>query len=188
MLNNWGYRLEDVQHVVVTHLHADHVCGLDLFPNATFHLSQVCLDSWKAPARWSDARHGLFRSLLPAAGARLQPMEAAHRQRPMGFGDNPGWDVLGDGSVWMVSLEGHMAGHAGVAFQCQERQVLYAADVAWTRQGYRQQRLPPAPLRWAVGNTTQAAAAGQAVLTAERLGWDVLLCHDPETTRWDCQP
>ena len=184
VLASRGFRPEDVQHVIVTHLHADHICGLADFEHATIHLPSASLKAWDNPRYFHDSNHGVFRSLLPKNAAKRVAMERAPRPVALDFTPN-GYDILGDGSITMVALDGHLDGHAGVAFECEGQRVLYAADAAWTRPGYRENRLPPAPLRWVVENPTQALEAGKAVLYAEKLGWEVVLCHDPEPTRWD---
>ena len=185
LLASRGYRAEDVQHVIVTHLHADHICGLPDFPQATFHLPKASLKAWRSPRYFHDTNHGIFRSLLPTEHKKLVAMEHAPRPMALDFTPAVSYDILGDGSIGMVPLDGHLDGHAGVAFECDGHRVLYAADAAWTRQGYRENTLPPAPLRWVVENPKHALDAGKTVLLAEKLGWDVILCHDPETTRWD---
>ena len=67
-----GYESSDVDHILITHLHADHVGGLArdgkrVFPNATIHADKRDLDFWlseiemnKAP----DAQKGFFQGAM----------------------------------------------------------------------------------------------------------------------------
>jgi glyoxylase-like metal-dependent hydrolase (beta-lactamase superfamily II) len=48
-LERLGIDGSDVEHVVVTHLHYDHIGNLDLFPNAEFVVAQSELDFWSSP-------------------------------------------------------------------------------------------------------------------------------------------
>lgn len=182
-----GYRPADVRHVVVTHLHADHVCGLQDFAHATFHVSEVVARTWATPKRWQDASEAVFRSLLPS-NPRLQAMETSPRAAlPFLPPWKNGHDVFGDGSVVLVALDGHQEGHVGVVVQTDRGSVLYAVDASWTRWGYRQQKLPPAPLRWVVADPAGVLETCGVVKKAEEHGYTVVLCHDPEPTPWDME-
>ncbi|WP_234706830.1 N-acyl homoserine lactonase family protein [Sinorhizobium sp. BJ1] len=41
-----GCTPEEIDHVILTHAHFDHMGGLELFPNATFHIQQEELAAW----------------------------------------------------------------------------------------------------------------------------------------------
>lgn len=49
LLARMGVRGADVDHVVISHLHFDHVGNLDLFPNATFSMARAEYDFWTGP-------------------------------------------------------------------------------------------------------------------------------------------
>jgi glyoxylase-like metal-dependent hydrolase (beta-lactamase superfamily II) len=49
MLDKLGIDGKQVEQVVVTHLHYDHIGNLDLFPNACFTVAQRELDFWSSP-------------------------------------------------------------------------------------------------------------------------------------------
>jgi glyoxylase-like metal-dependent hydrolase (beta-lactamase superfamily II) len=49
LLDRMDVRAEDVEHVVISHLHWDHTGNLDLFPNATFSIAREELDFWSGP-------------------------------------------------------------------------------------------------------------------------------------------
>lgn len=46
LLEGIGVIAEEVEHVILTHLHWDHVDGLDLFPNAQVHVQKAERDFW----------------------------------------------------------------------------------------------------------------------------------------------
>lgn len=182
-----GYAPADVKHVVVTHLHADHVCGLNDFAHATFHVSAPVTQAWKTPNRWAELFEAVFRGLLPL-NPRLSPMESKPRVRvPFLAEGQAGYDVLEDGSLILVPLDGHQGGHVGVLVDLSPAAVFYAVDAAWTVSGYRQGRLPPAPLRWVVSNPQGVLEACAVVRRAEEMGYNAVLCHDPSPTRWDME-
>ncbi len=180
-----GYTPADVKHVIVTHLHADHICGLGAFAHATFHLSRATAQAWQSPRKWGDVTEGVFPALLPPL-MQWRAMEDARRV-PLQFLDasETGYSLFDDDSVVLVDLDGHLGGHIGVVVRTATGPVLYAVDASWTRHGYREGCLPPAPLKWIISSPAQVLAACAKVNRAEALGWPVVLCHDPQPTPWD---
>jgi glyoxylase-like metal-dependent hydrolase (beta-lactamase superfamily II) len=126
-----GLSPEDVECVVLTHLHPDHVGGVRWFPEATFVVATL---------RRSRVREGVFRALLPPWFA---PGVIADEEPATVVAGMTGFDLLGDGSVLVVPLPGHARGHLGVLV---EGRVLVAGDAAWGREflgwSARLRRLP----------------------------------------------
>lgn len=179
VLSASGMERSDVRHVVATHLHPDHVCGLGRFTKATIHVSRKALAQWSASPRLLDGAHGLLRGLLPdPRGMDVRVMEDAPSvPLPWGLRGN---DLLGDGSIVSLPLPGHMPGHSGVLFGHLDVPLIYAVDVSWTRAGYRRSDDPPYPARLAIDDATLARASCRAIREAEEWGARIALCHDPE--------
>jgi N-acyl homoserine lactone hydrolase len=59
ILGQCSLRPEDVQHIILTHAHFDHMGNTDAFPNATFYLQAKELEKWV----WSMALDQKFRWL-----------------------------------------------------------------------------------------------------------------------------
>ncbi|PPF43268.1 MULTISPECIES: MBL fold metallo-hydrolase [unclassified Rathayibacter] len=119
-----GLTPADVEFVVLTHLHPDHVGGVRWFPDATFVLSSGQV----ASVRRNRVREGIFRALLPpwfAAGIVADEQPATTIKGLTGF------DLFGDGSLLVVPLPGHARGHLGALV---EGRVLVAGDAAWGRE------------------------------------------------------
>ncbi|MEO9068464.1 MAG: MBL fold metallo-hydrolase, partial [Caldimonas sp.] len=78
-----GYKPEQVDAVLITHLHPDHVGGLMTgaklaFPNATVHADQADADYWLSPARLAaapEASKGFFQGAM----ASVNPYVTAGR-------------------------------------------------------------------------------------------------------------
>jgi glyoxylase-like metal-dependent hydrolase (beta-lactamase superfamily II) len=179
VLASLGAGEDDVRHIVVTHLHADHVSGLARFPRARIHASRASHTWWKAAPRLSDMSHAMFRKLLPPLSERVTSAfeDAPVRPLPWGGGAH---DILGDGSLLTLDLPGHMLGHAGVVFPKRDVPIFYAVDTAWTRAGYRGPVVPPYPLRSIIHDMAGYHASNARVLAAEAWGARIVLCHDPE--------
>lgn len=137
---------DDVRHVVLTHAHADHASGLVDFPQATVHMSGHELpENWQHMSTLQHLRHGRLVGVLPSdLPERTAPVEA-HALVPTGLRALPaGWDLLGDGSVLVLSLPGHTAGHIGVYLpHTQGAPVLLVGDAAWHRDAFVADDLPP---------------------------------------------
>jgi glyoxylase-like metal-dependent hydrolase (beta-lactamase superfamily II) len=179
VLGRAGVGREDVRHMIVTHLHPDHVSALARFSRSRIHLGRAALAQWSAPPSILDASHGLLRGLLPGPGS-IDAVAFENSPRvPLPWGGH-GHDLFGDGSVVSVALPGHMSGHAGILFDREGDPLLYAVDVSWTRAGYRAGGHPPYPARLAVADLASARESADAVRRAEEAGIRVALCHDPE--------
>lgn len=116
-----------VTHVVLSHLHPDHIGGVRRFPHATFVLSAGHQRTLAGPR----LRDGVLTGLLPDwfSGAERRTLaddafvDVAVRGTVLS-----GHDLLGDGSYLVVDLPGHADGHLGALI---EGRVLLAGDAAW---------------------------------------------------------
>lgn len=112
-----GVRPEDVEHVVLTHLHWDHCYNLELFPNAAIHLQrrELVYALNPHPCHWTpyeSSRSGL----TPTWPKHLNRFEL----RDGDFTLAPGIDVY--------HLPGHSPGMQGVAVQTAAGRYLIASD------------------------------------------------------------
>ena len=120
----------DVRLVVMSHLHYDHASGIGQFPGATFVVTRA---EWE----WA-AGHGFlkgYRQQLFDTGGdwRLVDFDAPETESHATFGRT--LDLLGDGSVRLVSTPGHTMGHQSVLLRLGGgRELLVVADAADTRR------------------------------------------------------
>lgn len=182
-----GRRVEEVRHVVLTHLHLDHIGYLDQFPNAAIHISRAALEELETQPARRLARHGVFKE---AFSVTLRPRsfffdEAPIAALPAGLA-GIGRDIFADGSIVAVPLPGHATGHHGLLFPTLPHTPLYAADAAWTLPGLLEARERLLPV-WAVSRSLKEARASAGAVRgfAEQNSAEVLLCHDPARTPYD---
>ncbi|AKG37334.1 N-acyl homoserine lactonase family protein [Paenibacillus durus] len=125
-LERLGYRCEDIQHVILTHLHEDHVGGLQYFKSAkTF----VSLKEWQA--RFEKIL-GFRPIYFESSYAMVQNWEFID----FTSGSVPGFatshDIFGDGSIVMVPTPGHSAGHSSLLLNMGEYELFLTGDCLYT--------------------------------------------------------
>jgi len=146
-----GIRPEDVELIIASHFHGDHVSGLADFPRAKI---LYCDAAWRAVGHLRGLRalrRGFLSELIPADfDQRAAPIELER------FGALPsecapfqrGVDLLGDGSLWAVLLPGHAAGQLGLFVRDSRGETVFlCADACWSSRSYREERMPTAGAR-----------------------------------------
>lgn len=122
-----GYRPEQVDELLITHLHKDHAGGImaqgaAAFPNAVLRLSQAEADYWLTPANKARAPEFLS-TFFDAAKAAVAPYQAAQRYQPYGkFGQL-------EGGIEALPAPGHTPGHAMYLVQSKNQQLLIWGDI-----------------------------------------------------------
>jgi glyoxylase-like metal-dependent hydrolase (beta-lactamase superfamily II) len=122
-----GYSPEQVDRVLVTHLHSDHIGGLTtqdgkrVFPNADVFVAKADSDFWLSPEIAAKAPKDA-QPFFQAAQAISAPYIKAGKWHT--FSDT---DALADG-VRVVSLHGHTPGHTGYEFSSQGQKILFWGD------------------------------------------------------------
>lgn len=144
-LRQLGYGPEDVNYVIISHFHGDHVSALRDFPRARF----VFLDSGYEHVRHMNRLQGVsigyLKALLPRdfeSRAMALSLKDAHYRvgLPEPLGD--GLDLFGDEAIRLVPLEGHFAGQVGALLKTEVGTVFLVADACWFRQSFEELTLP----------------------------------------------
>ncbi|BBP53121.1 MBL fold metallo-hydrolase [Pseudomonas sp. St386] len=123
-----GYRPEQVDAILLTHLHLDHVCGLvddkqqPLFANATVYAAKAEADYWLDPQALAKAPAGA-REFFKIAQDSTAPYVAAGRFKTFASGQSPLPDVDAE-------LEpGHTPGSTTYRFTSQGQSILFMGDL-----------------------------------------------------------
>ena len=136
----------DVAHVVISHLHGDHIAGLRDFPAAALVAMRAEVEAMDARSRFGNLRHGTLPGLLPDDfRQRLRFAEDAPQRtlppelRPF----EHSFDLFGDASVLAVPLPGHSRGQFGIVFRQQDDRIVFlCADACWSLDALRADRGP----------------------------------------------
>jgi glyoxylase-like metal-dependent hydrolase (beta-lactamase superfamily II) len=126
-LRSAGYAPEEVDHVLVTHLHSDHIGGLTtqdgkrVFPNAEVYVAKAESDFWLSPEIAANAPKDA-QPFFQSAQAIAAPYIEAGKWHTFS-----GSEASVDG-VQLVSLNGHTPGHTGYEFSSNGQKILFWGD------------------------------------------------------------
>ncbi len=121
-----GYRPEQVDDILITHLHLDHFGGLmaagqPVYPNATVHISKIDLDYWLDPAK-EAAAPAFLHPMFEGARKVLKPYLDAGRVRGFAAGEVlPG--------ITAVATPGHTPGHSSYLIESRGQKMLVWGDI-----------------------------------------------------------
>jgi N-acyl homoserine lactone hydrolase len=137
-LRRLGVDPAEPRRVLMTHLHVDHTSGMRLLPEAVFVCSS---EEWAVAMEPRAAGKGYVGHHLPPA-SRMELIDFDRDGEPHGPFPRT-IDLLGDGSIRLVSTPGHTVGHLSVLLRVAgDRRVLLVGDAAYTLRSIRDQILP----------------------------------------------
>ena len=169
----------EVDVVLVTHMHWDHVGGLGDFPQARFIVPRA---EWEAAHRseltlaargYTDS---MYEDLTPEAFLIEWP------NRPYGTFERS-VDLYGDGSIILLDAAGHTPGHMAilVTLPTGER-FLFTGDATWLRRGFRERKHKGRKTRLLDNSRRGVMPTIERIARLEELAPDVKIvpAHDPD--------
>src|SRR6266481_2654684 len=127
-LRSAGYAPEEVDIVLVTHLHSDHIGGLTtqdgqrVFPNAEVYVAKAESDFWLSPEIAAKAPKDA-QPFFQSAQAIAAPYIEAGKWHTFS-----GSETIVDG-MQLVPLPGHTPGHTGYEFSSKGQKILFWGDI-----------------------------------------------------------
>jgi glyoxylase-like metal-dependent hydrolase (beta-lactamase superfamily II) len=158
-----GYNPEQVDTILLTHLHLDHVCGLvdaekkPLFANATVYAAKAEADYWLDPAALAKAPAGA-KEFFKIAQDSTAPYVAAGRFKTFAAGQSPL-----PGLVEATLEAGHTPGSTTYRLTSQQQSIVFMGDLV---HNLAVQFLHPEVSIGFDVNSQQAIASRQAVFSA----------------------
>lgn len=119
-----GIKPDDIRYVILSHLHPDHIGGVEFFANSRFLLSKKMYENYLDHKKVDL----IFDSLLPEwFSDQIQILEDSNFSFVQ-INGLTGYDIFGDSSLVIVSLDGHAYGHIGALIP---DKILLAGDSCW---------------------------------------------------------
>src|SRR6476660_2737411 len=152
-LRSAGYTPREVDIVLLTHLHSDHVGGLTtqdgkrVFPNADVYVAKAESDFWLSPEIAAKAPKDA-QPFFQSAQAIAAPYIKAGKWHTFS-----GSESIVDG-MQFVPLPGHTPGHTGYEFSSKAKKILFSGDIMHAQRIQLQH-----PVVTVVFDTDPAAAA-----------------------------
>src|SRR3989442_1233980 len=157
-LRSAGYTPEEVDIVLVAHLHSDHVGGLTtqvgkrVFPNADVYVAKAESDFWLSPEIAAKAPKDAQPFFQSAQAIAAPYIEAGKWHTFIGS------ERIVDG-MQLVPLPGHTPGHTGYEFSSKGQKILFWGDIVHA-QGVQLQH-PEIPGIFEIDQSAAAATRNQ---------------------------
>lgn len=121
-----GYKPEQVDTILLTHLHPDHVCGISTkgvanFPNATVYVANAEANYWLDPkqaAKLPQDKQAKFKQTVEKIQQAVQPYQAKKHFKTFKLGDKvKGFEVIST------------PGHFSFAFKSGNEEIVFVGDI-----------------------------------------------------------
>jgi N-acyl homoserine lactone hydrolase len=162
-----GIRPGDIDRVLMTHLHGDHVGGLAAFDSRRVWVARA---EWQPVARFPGR---VMRRLVAPVHKDFAPQLFDFDGPPM-LGFPASWPVTSDGSIVALPTPGHSAGHTSYLVRREGGDVLLAGDVTYELPALEAQRT-----QGFIADVAKQRDTLGRVLSLVKSGVAYLPSHDP---------
>ena len=175
-LRSAGYTPEEINIVLVTHFHSDHVGGLTaqdgkrVFPNADVYVAKAESDFWLSPEIAAKAPKDA-QLFFQSAQAIAAPYIKAGKWHTFS-----GSESIVDG-MQLVPLPGHTPGQTGYEFSSKGQKILFCGDIVHAQRVQLQH-----PEVTAIFDIDQTAAAATRIRLLPRLARENVLIATPHAS------
>jgi len=176
-LDRLNLRAEDVNTVVVSHLHFDHIGGIADVPQAELLVSR---DEWQQLSGPHPDRDYFFRDHIQLPGANWQPIDFTATQDPLLAPFGGSHDVMGDGTLMLLPTPGHTVGSLSMLVRSDDcPPLLLIGDLSYAVELLIRDQLPGI---YADKSELLASFAKVRALKAQLPDLVILGSHDPAAT------
>ncbi len=141
-----GINKEEINYVIISHFHADHICGLKDFPNAQFICFKSSFEKLKKLTKFKALKKGFLSNLLPDdfENRIIDIEKKPYISCPRDFYPfSNSFDIFEDKSINAIHLKGHTNDQLGIFFKDNnERYIFLVSDACWSSEAYKKYLLP----------------------------------------------
>lgn len=133
----------DIDYVILSHFHADHIAGIKDFPNSKIICSKTAHQEVLSTSGFKAVSKGILHGLLPQGYEKriIYVEDIAKHVCVNNFG-------ITEYQLWerqdfkLLSLPGHARGMLGFELKQPNKHIVYATDASWSYDCYKQGILP----------------------------------------------
>lgn len=145
-LDKQGIQANDIDYVVVSHFHADHIAGLKDFTKAKYVYLESAISDLLKMGRIQGLKNAFLPRLIPNDFSERSLLLESISQKKIPYENSQfqmGWDLFNDGSVFIVELPGHARGQVGAIFKDSHgKKYFCVADACWSRDAFENLWMP----------------------------------------------
>jgi len=146
-LKELGILPSEINYVILSHFHADHIGAAADFPNAKYIYLKGAFDKVRNLGKIRGLLNGYLPGLLPKDFLD-RSLTVDENQKASGFNATiekhfeSRFDVFGDGSMVAVELPGHAEGQLGLYLRAENEELFFVADSCWLSKSIRENIKP----------------------------------------------
>jgi len=184
ILASHGIKPEQINYVIISHFHADHICGLKDFPNAKFICTKAAYEQVSDHRGFAALRRGILHGLIPTdlENRILFVEEIADYIYIDNFGLKT-FKMFGTEEFRLILLPGHARGMLGFTYETTEKSIMYATDGSWSYDTFQKRILPNRIVKLFFDSWSEYCQTQKKLLDFEskNTNYEVLFTHCPRT-------
>ncbi len=141
-LESHGISTDDINHVIISHFHADHIGGLKDFKKAKFYCTKKSYNQVTSISDYFAFSKGILKQLIPSD---FNDRVCFIENNSSLVNDNifgHAYDLFNDGSIKVYNLPGHAAGQIGIHIQTIKKDYFLLADACWDKRAIYNDKYP----------------------------------------------
>ena len=141
-LESHGISTDDINHIIISHFHADHIGGLKDFKKAKFYCTKKSYNQVTSISDYFAFSKGILKQLIPSDFNNrvcfIENNSSLVNDNIFGHA----YDLFNDGSIKVYNLPGHAAGQIGIQIQTIKKDYFLLADACWDKRAIFNDKYP----------------------------------------------